>query len=208
MAGYELKDELQAIPGVASAQVTLVDGEAPVARIWLDGSRDAEEVRDRINALLGSSVPRASIEPERPGPKRRSGLGRGLPDLLADEDPVPSHINGTAGTPPGISLRRVGIVESVDGVAVEIENDDGEVLAMSVGTDGSIDSAVIDAVCSMLDVGDDMTIAISDVSTDEGELVIATASTDASDRYAGAAFVEFGRPWAVARAIVQAFSGS
>ena len=40
VAQEELRDKLQAIDGVASAEVDLIEGEAPVARIFLDGSRD------------------------------------------------------------------------------------------------------------------------------------------------------------------------
>ena len=93
MVSEQLSDQLQAIPGVASAEVTIKDGTAPVARIWLDGSEDPEEVRDKVTALLGSHVP-TKVVPDRP--LKRSGLGRGLGDLLADpeSDAVPPHING------------------------------------------------------------------------------------------------------------------
>ena len=57
MATRDLKDELVAIPGVSDAEVTLVDNAPPVARVWLDGTRDGDEVRLRVEALLGRELP-------------------------------------------------------------------------------------------------------------------------------------------------------
>ena len=207
VAVYELKDELLAIPGVASAQVTLDDGETPIARVWLDGTRDADEVRERINALLGATVPNVDAQPleERP-PKRRTGLGRGLPDLIDGDDTMPNHLQGvSAAANPHTGLHRVGIIESSAGVAVEVEDGVGIVRTVPVGPDGSIDAAVVEAVCSLIGVSDTRSVHISDLTTDEGELVVATARSEADERIAGAAFVDFGRPWAVARAVAQAF---
>lgn len=210
MAVYELKDELLAIPGVASAQVTLDDGKTPIARVWLDGTREADEVRERINALLGADVPRADDQQQTTDGalKRRKGLGKGLPDLLLDEDKAPAHLHGGAEASRGDELQRVGIIESLDGVAVEVENGSGTVRTVPVGPDGSIDAAVIEAVCSMIGITDARSVEISDLTTAEGELVIATARDGDDERIAGAAFVDFGRPWAVAKAILQAFDRS
>ncbi|MGI9666537.1 MAG: hypothetical protein ACR2N2_05480 [Acidimicrobiia bacterium] len=208
MAVYELKDELLAIPGVASAQVTLDDGETPIARVWLDGSREADEVRERINALLGADVPRVDDTPGDGALKRRKGLGRGLPDLLGGDDKAPSHFHDTTDTTPGNALQRVGIIESLEGVAVEVENGAGTVRTVPVGPDGSIDAAVIEAVCSMIGITDVRSVEVNDLTTDEGELVVATARDEGDERIAGAAFVDFGRPWAVAKAILQAFDPS
>ena len=206
---YELKDELLAIPGVASAQVTLDDGETPIARVWLDGSREADEVRERINALLGASVPRADpqLKADDGVLKRRTGLGRGLSDLLLDDDKPPAHLHGGATADRGAALQRVGIIESLDGVAVEVENGSGTVRTVPVGPDGSIDAAVIEAVCSIIGIKDARSVEVNDLTTDEGELVIATARNEEDERISGAAFVDFGRPWAVAKAILQAFDG-
>lgn len=204
---YELKDELLAIPGVASAQVTLDDSETPIARVWLDGTRDADEVRERINALLGATLPNSDRRPQADdeAPKRRKGLGRGLPDLLSDDDKLPAHFHGAGGPEPDVGLLRVGIIESSGGVAVEVEDGKGAVQTVPVGPDGSIDAAVVEAVCSLIGIDDVRSIDISDLTTAEGELVVVTARSEADERIAGAAFVDFGRPWAVARAIAQAF---
>jgi hypothetical protein len=195
---------LQAIPGVASAEVTIKDGTAPVARIWLDGSEDPEEVRDKVTALLGSHVP-TKVVPDRP--LKRSGLGRGLGDLLADpeSDAVPPHINGGgSATRSDGTVERVAVVETEDGVHVEIEDAGGNRRSKRVGDDGSIDAAVLGAIRSLMGVAADVELAAADLLGADGELVVVTTIGPDGRRTAGAAFVDFGRPWALTRAATQA----
>ena len=204
MVGTELRDQLQAIPGVASAEVTLRDGDAPLAQIWLDGSRDEDEVRDRVSALLGATVPRRPAEQEQP--PRRRGLGRGLSDILADDDAAPSHIaNGPTPQPLRVvgGIARVAIVESGGGVDVEVEDVMGDTVSAAVGPDGSIDDAVVMAVLAILDVGGAAaTVTTASIAGEEAVVVVVKLPT--GERVAGAALVGFGRPWAVARAVAQA----
>ena len=208
MPGNELREQLQAIPGVASAKVTFTDDDAPVARIWLDGSRDAEEVRERVNALLGRSIPRPAPDEAPPRPKRRSGLGRGLPELITADEATPSHIDVRPSGAPVRGLRSVGVVESDGGVAVQIEDDSGAMRSEPIGPDGSIDRAVVEAMANLFGLPDDIEVEIGDVDGVDGAVVVATLSNDSGGRVAGAAFVDFGRPWAVARAIAQAIASS
>ncbi|MGI9585701.1 MAG: hypothetical protein ACR2N7_08950 [Acidimicrobiia bacterium] len=210
MATQELNDQLESIPGVASAEVTISPGTAPVAKIWLDGSRDGAEVRERVDSLLGSALPTHFEDDDAP-PKRRSGLGRGLSELLpADElEPAPSHINGGRDIRVGrpMLIRRVAVVESLDGVDVEIEDADGTKATTRVGEDGSIDTAVIDAVRSLAGIPDSVDLRPMDVSSVDGDVVVVSAHESDGRRAAGAAFVDFGRPWALARAVFQALDG-
>jgi len=200
----ELTDQLQAIPGVAAAEVTLRDGEAPVARIWLDGTGDPDDVRERVRALLGSRIPTATAQRS----QRRSGLGRGLGELLIDggEDPVPPHISGARSepTPTHMTIRRVAIVETGDGVHVEVEDGSGDTRSESVGPDGSIDNAVIGAIRNLLVLDPDVKFDITDVAAGGGDVVLVTTLDARGRRSVGAAFVDFGRPWALARAVVDA----
>ena len=149
-----ISGEVEAIPGVASAEVTFAEGQPPLARVWLDGTRDPEEVRLRVSALLGSHLP-TGTPTERPA--RRSGLGKGLTELIA-EDHGPTglpHLNGSgdfiavhpAATP---SLARVGVAETDASVIVEVEDALGTRSEAVVGDDGSIDLAVIRAVRGLL----------------------------------------------------------
>lgn len=209
LVGTELRDQLQAIPGVASAEVTVRDGDAPLAQIWLDGSRGEDEVRERVSALLGATVPRRPATHEAPTQRRR-GLGRGLTDLLSDDDPAPSHLARGPGSDAVRvvgGLVRVAIVESGDGVDVEVEDVMGDTVSAAVGPDGSIDDAVVMAVLSILDVGGAAaTVTTSTIRGDEAVVVVVTLPS--GERLAGAALVGYGRPWAVARAVAQAVMSS
>ena len=204
VAQEELQDKLQSIDGVASAEVDLIEGEPPVARVFLDGSRDPDEVRETVNALLGSAVPVR----ERPQPRRRGGLGRGLGEVITSDaaQPAPAHID-TAPRPVASRISRVGIVESEAGVVAEIEDALGNTESITVGPDGSIDRAVADGVRRLLGVPASTYIAIKDLDTGQGSLVVAAVTSDDDRRSAGAAFVEYGRPWATANAVMQALSG-
>ncbi len=209
MASEQLSDQLQAIPGVASAEVTIKDGSAPVARIWLDGSEDPDEVRDKVTALLGSHVP-TKVVPDRS--LKRSGLGRGLGELLADPDSGATlpHINGGGGvggaTESDGSVERVAVVETEDGVHVEIEDAGGNRRSERVGADGSIDAAVLGAVRSLMGVAADVELSAADLSGPDGDVVVVTTTGPDGRRTAGAAFVDFGRPWALTRAATQALA--
>ncbi|MGI9666887.1 MAG: hypothetical protein ACR2N2_07300 [Acidimicrobiia bacterium] len=204
MAGNELEDKLQAIPGVASAEVTLHDDAAPVARVFLDGSRADEEVRDKVNALLGSSVPKRTAPPA----KRRGGLGKGLGEILNGDtsETPPAHINSITPRAVASSLSRVGVVETAEGVVVEVVDSIGATESVMVGTDGSIDDAVIEGVRRVIGASDSGYITVRDVETGQGQMVVAAVTTESGERLAGAAFIEYGRPWATANAVMKALA--
>lgn len=205
MAEQELEDKLQAIPGVASAEVTIHDDDAPVARVFLDGTREHDEVRNRVNALLGASVPNRTA----PTGRRRGGLGKGLGELLGDEsaEPAPAHINGASPRPVATSLAKVGVVENERGVVVEIVDSLGTTESVPVGTEGSIDDAVIEGVRRLLGMSDSAYITVRDVDTGQGAMVVAAVTVDSGERFAGAAFIDYGRPWATANAVLRALAG-
>ena len=205
VAQQELQDKLQAIDGVASAEVDLVDGQPPVARVFLDGTRAPAEVRQKVDALLGAEVP----APNRPQVRKRSGLGKGLGDVITADaaQPAPAHID-PAPRPISAKIARVGILESESGVVAEIEDALGKTESIAIGPDGSIDGAVVTAVRRLFDVPESTYISIRDLDTGQGMLVVAAVTTEDDRRSAGAAFVEYGRPWATANAVVQAIVGS
>ena len=202
----QLHDQLGEIPGVASAEVSLRDDAPPLARVWLDGTRTADEVRERVQALLGSYVPTIDAPPRK---ARRSGLGRGLGDVIEADvgSPEPTHLVPSEPKPvEPARIARVGVVETADGVHVEVEDTDGNRQTGAVGVDGSIDAALVDAMAPLLEIPADALVSIDDVVTDEGDVVLATIVSHDDERHIGAAYVEFGRPWALARAVAQAAS--
>lgn len=114
--------------------------------------------------------------------------------------PRPERVHGAVG------IARVAVVETDHGVHVEVEDDAGNRRLHAVGSDGSIDAAVIAAIRGLIEVPDAAVITATDVATSDGEVVVATVTGPGIARAAGAAYVDFGRPWALARAVIQALS--
>jgi hypothetical protein len=134
-----------------------------------------------------------------PPAKRRSGLGRGLSDLIPAEGPqsVPTHLQPESGQRPTVA--RVVIAETADAVLVELEDSTGARVSVPIGR-GSIEAAVIEASLTLLGRGGSPSIEIEDLDTGDGQLVVVTVRRG-EERSASAVFVEFGRPYAVARAV-------
>lgn len=198
MTTENLRADLGALPGVAAAEVIIREDEPPVARVWLDGTRPSDEVRELVDGLVGRSIP-SIVLPRQTTQRRRTGLGRGLSDLIPNDlqNPVPTHLQPAAGQRPAIS--RVAVIESVEGVIVEIEDGTGDIYSEPVGDSGGVDEAVMNAVTMIVDDSQDLRMEITEIETAVGTVVMVTAVGD-DRRSVGAAFVEHGRPYAVARA--------
>jgi hypothetical protein len=205
MTSSNLRDDLVSIPGVADAEVTLTDSAAPVARIWLDGSRDHDEVREKVEALLGGTIP--AVGTQVTTAPRRTGLGKGLDTLIpnGEADRVPSQLKPQVES-RAASVARVAVVESADAVTVEIEDGAGHVFTAAVGPSGSIDRAVMQAMAAMVAASADVAFHIGETSVDGVRVIVVTARHEGRTS-AGAAAVDFGRPYAVARATRQALDG-
>ncbi len=193
-----LRADLHTLPGVAEAEVIIREDEPPVARVWLDGTRAGDEVRELVDDLVGRSIP-SVVLPKQTVQRRRTGLGRGLGDLIPNDvqESVPTHLQPAAGQRP--TIIRVAIIESTRGVIVEIEDGTGGIHSESVGDGGDVDDAVMSAVAMIVDGPEEVRVDISDVETADGTVVLVTVAGD-DRRSVGAAFVEYGRPYAVARA--------
>lgn len=202
MATRDIADELMAIPGVSDAEVTLQGDAPPLAKVWLDGTRDDGEVRERVQALLGGQLPR--VETTHDSSLRRTGLGKGLDTLIPDgeRDRVPAqlkvNVEGRA-----VSVARVAVVESAAAVTIEIEDGGGNVHTANVGPSGSIDDAVLDATAALSGASEQVSFDVAELEIGDTLVVVVSASVD-EKRSAGASTVEFGRPFAVARAARQA----
>lgn len=194
-----IKDELASIPGIEDLEITIREGKPPLARVWLDGSRSSEEVRERIDALLGSAIPKPDIV-EPATPTRRSGLGKGLDSLIpgAGDGAVPTHLRSRRET-RGTSIERVAVVEHASGITVEVEDGAGHRFVSDVGTDRSIDRAVLSAVRSMTGVPVEVTFDLGVTQVAGSRVLVVTATMDGRTS-AGASVITFGRPFAVADA--------
>ena len=195
---------MSSIPGIADVEITLRDGESPIAKVWLDGSRPDAEVREHIDALLGSTVP--DLISETAVPPRRGGLGKGLDSLMsdADGDAIASQLRGQVET-RGASIERVAVAEHLDGVSVEIEDGAGHVFSADVDETGSIDDAVIEAVKALTGTPGEVTFELGALELGGVPIVVATA-TFGDRTVAGSSVVTFGRPYALARAVRQALA--
>lgn len=170
----DLHDELAVFPGT---------DEHDAVRVVQDGPHTESGTRQ---------------EAEQPG-KRRSGLGRGLSDLIPAEesDSVPTHLQPESGQRPTISV--VAITETVDAVLVEVEDSGGKRVSVPIVGE-SVESAVVEATLTLLAIDDPPSVRIDSLETEDGDLVVVVVKRGA-DRAAGAVFVECERPYAVARAV-------
>ena len=197
-----LSADLDALPGVASAEVTQHEDETPVARVWMDGTKDGDEVRSLVDALLGRAIPSVVLPGQKPH-RRRAGLGRGLSDLIPNDESiaVPAHLRPASRQRRTINF--VALIESASGVSVAIEDGKGAVHSVRVDGDMDVDRAVMESVRTLVGGSEDARMEAQDVETGDGLLLVVTA-VRGGRRSAGVAFVERARPYAVARAALVA----
>ena len=197
-----LRADLDALPGVAAAEVTLDNEKIPTARVWLDGTIPGDDVRNLVDELVAHSMT-SVVLPRQKTPAKRTGLGRGLVELLpsAEAETVPTHLQLSAGHRQ--SIVGVAVIESGSGVTVEIESDERGVLREAVADDGDIDRAVLRGVAAIVGASDDVRLDVSDVTMVGGSVLVVSAFRGEA-RSVGAAFVEYGRPYAIARAGIAA----
>lgn len=197
-----LRADLDALPGVASAEVTLDNDAIPTARVWLDGTLPGDDVRDLVDELVANSMP-SVVLPRQKAPSRRTGLGRGLVELLpsAEAESIPTHLQQSAGYRQ--SIVGVAVVESASGVAVEIESDERGMHSEPVKNDEDIDQAVLRGLAAIVGASDDVRMDITDIVSVGGPVLLVSAFCGET-RSVGAAFVEYARPYAIARAGIAA----
>lgn len=206
MTAEELRSALQAVPGVASAQVDEDEGGAsPMVRLWLDGSRPGAAVEGDVDEVITSAgYRRRPAPPSESG--RRAGLGRGLEALIpvALDEPPPMHLREAGPTLASMpaTLAKIAIEESRRGVTVRVEDERGGHASAAVGEGGgALDEAVVGAVAELLGVGDAVELVAVDHRVVAGtDIVSVLIEAKSGSRYAGAAVVEGGRPFTVARA--------
>lgn len=202
MTTRDLRNQFEDVSDGVDLELTLVDDETSPAQGWGRGAEDGEGTRGRVDALLGDHVP--VIEPPEVVPARRGGLGKGLDSLLpeVDDDRVPVQLKAPSES-RALSVQRVAVVESRDVVTVEIEDGAGNVHTAEVGSSGSIDDAVLEAAAALSGALTGVTLRVGELSIAGLHIVVVAAETE-DRRGAGACPVEFGRPFAVARATRQA----
>ncbi len=223
-----LRDSLQAVAGVAGAEVDITDGTPTGVRIRLDPDADPEAVGEQVQRVLSAHGIRARMggdaaEPPGPEPRRAAGPppppGAGAVLALANAEgarrgavPVAfDHELPSPELPPvaGASLAGVAVEETRDGVVVTVTAADGRRESRRARwSDGGLEDAVVGAVAAL--AGRDPAPAL--VGTRETEIegtaaVVVMLERLDGRRLAGAAVVEAGAPFALARAVWAALDG-
>lgn len=222
-----LRESLQGVAGVADAEVDEAEGHTTAVRIRLDPDADAgavgEQVRQvlsqhGIRARLGSPPPEPEEPPERPrlsGPPPPPGAGTVL--ALADglrRAPVSVAIDPPADAPEippvaGASLAGVSVEETRDGVVVTATAADGRREARRARwSEGGLEEALVGAVAALAGLEPaPALVGAQNVEVEGTATVLVVLERVDGRRLAGAAVVEAGAPFALARAVWSALEG-
>ena len=221
-----ISQELLALPGVAGAEIDLTGGQPSGVKVRLDPGVDAASVGAEVSRILAAHGIRSRVGgpagPERApqppaGPPPPPGAPGTVISLSGGEAPAPTARPGPAAAPAvadpeparpmtvvtGMSLAGVAVEETRDAVVVSATAGDGrEVSRRARWSEGGLNEALTAAVASL--AGEDVTPELIGVrEADVGETTVITVILQRRDgsRLAGAAVVEAGVPFALARAV-------
>lgn len=211
MSVEELRGIVDAIAGVAASEIESGEEDSPVVRVWLDGTREPDQVARDVDRMLRDAgfAPRDSAfaipepAPTKPLPTRRpngertrrSGLGRGLGALIqpTEEAPQPSAL-GMVGS--------IAVVQSSAGTAVRVATTDGRRAEAPVDP-GMTDflAAATAAVGRLLGLESDVELVASEERTFGGARIVSVVVDAGGSSYAGSAVIESGELFAYAQAL-------
>ena len=206
MTADDLRDAVDAVPGVDTVEVTLRDDRTPVVRVWTDGSRgDAAVQRDvaDVIAIHGFS---GGLSPGRDELGER--IGHDIDSLLAAD--AGTTVIGAAGDEPMVNLVKLVIEENGDAVVAVASDASGRSSRASVGEGAdAFLIAVTDAVASLRGVNPaPLLVSVEDRFVAGVDVVSVLIETGVGERFAGAAVVRGGRPFSVGRAVDAALANS
>ncbi len=225
-----LRESLQEVAGVAGAEVDVTDGTPTGVRIRLDPEADRDAVGEQVQQVLSAHGIRArlggadeEVEPPAAEPRRRAGPppppGAGAVLALADAEgtrrggvPVAfDHGEPAPGLQPvaGASLAGVAVEETRDGVVVTVTAADGRREARRARwTDGGLEDAVVGAVAALAaQEPPPVLVGTREIDVEGTAAVVVVLERVNGRRLAGAAVVEAGAPFALARAVWAALEG-
>lgn len=178
-----LREDLQSVPGVASAKL---DGDAMTptgVRVQLSPGVDAAVVGDEVQRVLSLH-----------------GLRSEVSEGAIDPGPVEAPVDHA--TSADAKLSSIRVTEGRDGVVVEAFADDVAVSARAAGASGpALDQAVVSAVAQLIGAASTPLIRSVDVRDIGGTSVVTVVIDEDGDRLVGSAIVEGGRAYAVGRAV-------
>ena len=225
----DIRRQLDGIAGVAGLDVDLREDGLPRVRVQLDGTAPSAQVGDEIRRRL------AALEPVGPtGNGRRTGLGRGLADILAadaDTEP-PRQLQRAAGAArsvvtaepeddqelitdsasgsmavPAAQLALVAVEETAGGISVRAADSAGGLAFSPVEDQRSLNQAVVSAVGRLRNERPLPRLAGVEVREVSGAPVLTVVLHRADgSRAVGAALVEGGMPFTLGVAVWEALS--
>jgi hypothetical protein len=217
-----LRDELMAVPGVASAEVDLTDANAPAGvRVRLSADADARRVGAEVQRILASHGMRSrfAATPESPiesGPAVPTVVAAevsggdespAIPPPPVEAPPEPPETLAAVPDPPAAARPQTAVLDGLDAVAVEERSDGLSVrVALHDGRSGShglpsedsavLDDAVVAAVASALEVEAEL-VATEWMEVEGASIVTVVVRRPDGTLAAGAGIVRVGRAFAV-----------
>jgi hypothetical protein len=202
-----IRRQLEGVAGVAALDIDLRDDGLPRVRVRLDGTVSSNEVGDEIRRRLAVAEP---AEP--PDTGRRSGLGRGLSDILAagaEVEPPRQLQPAVAVESPAANprLTLIAVEETAGGVSVRAADSAGGLAFSPVEDQRSLNQAVVSAVGRLRRERPLPRLVGVEVREMSGAPVL-TAVLERADgsRAVGAALVEGGMPFTLGVAVWEALS--
>jgi len=202
-----LRRQLDGVAGVAAVDIDLRDDGSPLIRVQLDGTVPKEQVGREIRRRLAGGDP-----PESPDTGRRSGLGRGLSDILAADAEIepprqlkpPATVESHVRTP---KLTLVAVEETVGGISVRAADSAGGLAFSPVEDQRSVNQAVVSAVGRLRRERPLPRLVGVEVREVSGAPALTVVLERADGRRAvGAALVDGGMPFTLGTAVWKALS--
>jgi hypothetical protein len=208
-AAARLEGLVGELQGVAGVEVDIRKDGSPHIRVWLDGSTSSERVGDEIQRVLAAIDWVA--EPKPAEPVRRSGLGRGLNELLevnGGSDPLPLRSPAPV-APAGASrsLLLVAVEETAAGVSVRVADSESGIAFSPVEDPDSLNQAVTAAVVQLHQRRPMPRLEAVEVREIAGESVLtALLRCDDGSALVGSEVIRGGLPYTLGQAVWKALT--
>jgi len=205
LADDSLRDELEAIDGVAEAEVDDSTDAPAGVRVRLDSDADARLVGMEVQRVLAAHGLRSRITS---GEGEESAATAPAPPTIPPPPPIPPPLVAPGGADPvkpaapaAGGLASVGVEESAAGVSVRVTGGDGRIETRASGpSDVEVSETVVEAVAAVAGSGSLRVVSITVAPANGSEVVTVVVAREDESKTAGAAVVEATRAWAVGRA--------
>lgn len=199
----KLRDSVRSIPGVASAEVSWGPDEEPLVRVWTDGTRPDDDVKNAVEVAVAKGGSDEVMD-NRDDPDQNSNSM--TPDASPEWMPASLSAAIEVSSPTG-RIARLAIEESAYCVEVTAIDDAGRSGAAVVGDgDDGLSEAIATAVARLRGVAEPASIRVDVRDVEGSDVVTAFIELSSGERVVGAAIVTGGQPFTLGRAIDAALS--